>query len=226
VNNLKDPSEVVALVVGGGLSVEIALKLAKTFSTVYYCVPCKFASANVRLAQIGCGMDDIEVVDSIYGSHFDDVDLFVFPDTGFGAEQEHLVKCGKTVWGARTGECMELQREGMKEILSALDLPVGEFSHVKGMDNLRAFLKENEDVWVKSDKYRGAFETFYSKNYKMVEPKLDEVEFKLGAFKRLIEFTVEKNLPDRVEVGTNCWAITDDDGVCHYPDLLISGIII
>ena len=221
---IKDPSDVVALVVDNGLFVEIALKLSKTFSRVYYYCPWEAAFAKMNLAKIGHGLEGIEVVDSIYGSHFDEVDLFVFPDIYFGAEQEHLVECGKVVWGSRMGECMELQREGMKDILSALDLPVGEYWHIKGMANLRAFLKENEDVYVKIDKYRGTFETFYAQNYKMVEPKLDEVEFNLGAFKHIIEFTVERSLPDRVEVGTDCWAITDDDGICHYPEHLISGI--
>ena len=221
---IKDPSDVVALVVDNGLFVEIAIKLAKTYKKVYYYVPWESAFAKMNLTHIGYGMENIEVVDSIYGAHFHDVDLFCFPDIYFGHEQEMLEKMGKKVWGSRTGECLELKREGMKEILHALDLPVGKFTHVKGMANLRAFLKENEDVYVKIDKYRGTFETFHSANYKEVEPKLDEVEFNLGAFKHIIEFTVEASLPDRVEVGTDCWVITDDNGQAHYPESTISGI--
>jgi hypothetical protein len=221
---IKDPSDVVALVVDNGLFVEIAIKLAQTYKKVYYYVPWESAFAKMNLGMIGTGLEGIEVVDSIYGPHFDNVDLFVFPDIYFGYEQEHLVKMGKKVWGSRTGECLELKREGMKDILTALDLPVGKYTHIKGMANLRAFLKENEDVYVKIDKFRGTFETFHSANYKEVEPKLDEVEFNLGAFKNVIEFTVEEALPDRVEVGTDCWAITDDNGECHYPEHTISGI--
>jgi hypothetical protein len=221
---MKDPKDVVALVVDNGLFVEIAIKLAQTYKKVYYYVPWESAFAKMNLGMIGTGLEGIEVVDSIYGPHFDEVDLFVFPDIYFGYEQEMLVKMGKKVWGSRTGECLELQREGMKDILTALDLPVGKYTHIKGMANLRAFLKENEDVYVKIDKYRGTFETFYAPNYKEVEPKLDEVEYKIGAFKHIIEFTCEECLPDRVEVGTDCWAITDDNGVCHYPEHTISGI--
>ena len=221
---MKDPKDVVALVVDNGLFVEIAIKLAQTYKKVYYYVPWESAFAKMNLGMIGTGLEGIEVVDSIYGPHFDEVDLFVFPDIYFGYEQEMLVKMGKKVWGSRTGECLELQREGMKDILKALDLPVGKYTHVKGMANLRAFLKENEDVYVKIDKFRGTFETFHAPNYKEVEPKLDEVEYKIGAFKHTIEFTCEECLPDRVEVGTDCWAITDDNGVCHYPEHTISGI--
>lgn len=221
---IKDPSDVVALVVDNGLFVELALKLAKTYKKVYYYVPWESAFAKMNLAKIGHGFEDLEVVDSIYGPHFDEIDLFCFPDIYMGWEQVHLEKLGKVVWGSRTGECLELQREGMKEILKAIQMPVGKFWHVKGMANLRAFLKEHEDVYVKIDKFRGTFETFHSANYKEVEPKLDEVEFNLGAFKHIIEFTVEASLPDRVEVGTDCWAITNDDGECQYPEHLISGI--
>lgn len=180
----------------------------------------------MNLTHIGYGMENIEVVDSIYGPHFDDVDLFVFPDIYFGYEQEMLEKMGKKVWGSRTGECLELKREGMKEILHALDLPVGKFTHIKGIANLRAFLKANDGqvFHVKIDKHRGSFETFRVDSYKDVEPKLDEVEFNAGAFKSIMEFTVEEDLPDRVEVGTDCWAITDDEGNCQYPEHLISGI--
>jgi hypothetical protein len=112
----------------------------------------------------------------------------------------------------------------MKEILRAIDMPVGKFTHIKGMANLRAYLKEHEDVYVKIDRFRGTFETFHSANYEEVEPKLDEVEFNLGAFKHVIEFTVEDALPDCAEVGTDCWAITDAAGECQYPEHLISGI--
>ena len=224
ISELKDPADVVALVVDNGLFVEIAIKLAKTYKKFYYYVPWESAFAKMNLGMIGTGLEGIEVVDSIYGPHFDDVDLFVFPDIYFGYEQEMLEKMGKKVWGSRTGECLELQREGMKEILTKLDLPVGKFTHIKGIANLRAFLKDNEDVYVKIDKYRGTFETFHSANYKEVEPKLDEVEYCIGAFKHTIEFTVEEALPDRVEVGTDCWVVTDDNGVAHYPEHTISGI--
>jgi len=221
---IKDPKDVTCLVVDNGLFIELAITLAKTYKKVYYYVPWESAFAKMNLAMIGTGMEGIEVVDSIYGPHFEEIDLFCFPDIYMGWEQEHLEKMGKVVWGSRTGECLELKREGMKEIIKALDMPVGKFTHIKGISNLRAYLKEHEDVYVKIDKFRGTFETFHSANYKEVEPKLDEVEFNLGAFKKLIEFTVEDALPDRVEVGTDCWAITDKDGQCQYPEHLISGI--
>jgi predicted RNase H-like HicB family nuclease len=218
-NGLKDPSDVTCLVVDNGLFCELAIKLAKTFKKVYYYVPWENAFPRLNLARIGHGIEELELVDSIYGPHFDEIDLFCFPDIYFGWEQEHLVKMGKTVWGSRTGECLELEREGMKQILRELDLPVGKFWHVTGMANLRDFLRDHPNVYVKTDKYRGTFETFHSINYDLVEPKLDEVEWSLGRFKDIIEFTVEEALENRVEFGVDAWTI---DG--ELPGKLISGI--
>jgi hypothetical protein len=216
---MKDPKDVVCLVIDNGLFCELAIKLAATFKKVYYYVPWECAFPRLNLARIGTGIDELELVDSIYGPHFDEIDLFCFPDIYFGWEQEHLIKMGKTVWGSRTGECLELDREGMKAILKELDMPVGKFWHIKGVQNLRDFLRDHENVYVKTDKYRGTFETFHSMTYDLVEPKLDEVEWSLGRFKDLIEFTVEEALDDRIEFGTDAWTI---DG--KYPSKLISGI--
>lgn len=218
-NGLKDPKDVVCLVVDNGLFCELAIKLAKTFKKVYYYVPWENAFPRLNLARIGHGIEELELVDSIYGPHFDEIDLFCFPDIYFGWEQEHLVKMGKTVWGSRTGECLELEREGMKQILKELGLPVGKYWHIKGMANLRDFLRDHPNVYVKTDKYRGTFETFHSISYDLVEPKLDEVEWSLGRFKDIIEFTVEAALEDRVEFGTDAWTI---DG--QFPKKLISGL--
>lgn len=217
--NLKDPSDVVCLVYDNGLFVEQARVLAKTFKKVYYYVPWESAFPKMNVGLIGYGYPELELVSSPFGKHFDEIDLFHFPDLNSGPFQQYLVDIGKTVWGCRLGECLELQRRGMKEILKKLDLPVGKYWKIVGMTNLRAFLKENENVFVKIDKWRGTFETFRAKNYKEVEPKLDEVEFKLGAFKHIIEFTVEAELADMVEVGTDGWTV---DG--QYPKNVISGL--
>lgn len=216
---MKDPKDVICLVVDNGLFVELAIKLSKTYKRVYYYVPWECAFPKLNLKRIGHGIEGIQLIDSIYGPHFDDVDLFFFPDIYFGWEQLHLVRMGKTVWGSRLGECLELSREGMKEILVELDMPVGKYAHVKGMANLREYLQEHDNVYVKCDQVRGTFETFHSKNYTLVEPKLDEIEWSLGRFKDLLEFTVEDALDDRVEFGTDAWTI---DGA--FPQKLISGL--
>ena len=222
-STIKDPSDVVALVVDNGLFVELAVKLSKTFSKVYYhCAP-GGAFPQINAALIGDGMDGIELVESIYGSHFEEVDLFVFPDLFYGAEQEHLVECGKAVWGARMGECLELNREGMKEVLNALELPVGEYWVANGVSELRDLLRTHQNVYVKSDKFRGTHETFYAPNYKLARPKLDALALRLGGFQDRMKFIVEASLADKVEIGTDGWIICGEDG-CVRPEQTLVGI--
>jgi hypothetical protein len=224
-SNLKDPSEVNCIVYDQGLFFEQAVTLAKTFKSVKYCVPWESAFPKMNLAMIGYGFEDegVEIVDSIF-PHLEEADFVMFPDLNHGALQEYLVDQGIPVWGSRLGECLETSREGLKEILTALKLPVGKYEIVKGMDNLRTYLKENNRVYVKINRYRGQFETFFSKNYRQVEAKLDEIEYNLGAFKYITEFIVEEELADRVEIGTDSWVITDDNGKAHFPEHTISGV--
>ena len=217
---MKPTNQVTTLVVDNGLFVDLAIRLSKDFKKTYYTVPWVSAFPKMNLGMLGTGFEEsIEVVSDVFGDHFDSIDLFVFPDVYFGPLQEQLVKMGKTVWGGRMGEDLELCREGMKEILTELGQPVGNYEVVKGTAALRSYLKSHKDVFVKINRWRGTFETFHSPNYKAVEPKLDEVEYNLGAFKYVVEFIVEDALNDRVEYGTDAWSI---DG--KYPSKLFSGV--
>jgi hypothetical protein len=117
------------------------------------------------------------------------------------------------------GEEMELSREGMKMLMKEKGLPVGGYTQVQGVAALREHLKQHKNQHVKTNAMRGTFETFKSKDYKSVEPKLDEVEYNLGAFKHVINFVVEDDLPDKCELGTDGYTV---DG--KYPSVVLSGI--
>jgi len=216
---MKQTNQVTALVIDNGLFVELALRLARDFKKVYYTVPWVSAFPKMNNGMIGTGFDAIEVVTDVFGEHFDEIDLFIFPDVYHGPLQEHLVSLGKTVWGGRMGEELELSRQGMKELLEELELPVGPYEIVKGTAELRKFLKGHKDQFVKLNKWRGTFETFHSPDYRSVEPKLDEIEYLLGAFKSITEFIVEEALNNKIEFGTDAWTV---DGA--YPSKLFSGI--
>lgn len=216
---MKPVSEITAMVVDNGLFVELASRLGRTYKKVYYTVPWISAFPKMNNAKIGEGLENFEVVDSMYGPHFDDIDLFVFPDVYFGPLQMHLLSLGKTVWGSRMGEELELYRADTKEYMRSVGLPVGNYKVITGTAALREHLKKNKRQYVKVDKYRGHFETFLSKDYQSVEPKLDEIECQLGAFKYITEFVVEEELADRVELGIDGYCV---DG--EFPTQLLSGI--
>lgn len=213
---MKPLKSVVALVIDRGLFCEMSLRLAKDLKKVYYLIPNDtdpFPTLNPSI--IGSGFPEIEVVDSLFGPHFDEVDLFCFFDCGDGELQDYLVRQGKMVWGSRMGCDLELDRPYSKELLKEVGLPVGRHQIIKGVKALRLWLKEHRDQFVKVSKFRGTTESFYSRTYKDVEPHLDEMEFKLGPLKDVMVFDVEDSLPDKAEVGSDSWSIDGETPSTH-----------
>lgn len=202
------------------LFVELAVRLWRDFGTVLLHVPGWATTFPVpAVGRVGFGMETVQCVEDVFGSHFEDVDLFVFPDLNHAPLQIYLEKIGKRVWGARNGEELETYREIAKAEMEAVGLPVQPWKIVTGVDALRAHLKATPDQWVKIDKWRGLFETFFSENYELSEPKVDDIARQLGAFQKDTDFIVEDSLPDMVEVGLDAYCI---DG--QYPSHTLVGL--
>ena len=201
-----------------GLYVGLALKLAESYGKVFYYSPwaSPFPKTNPRL--IGSGFDTIERTNNFFDI-IDDVDLFVFPDVYCGDIQVHLDKLGKRVWGSRKGEELELFRKESKEYMKKIGLDIGPYAVIIGLPALREYLKANDNQWVKVSVTRGDFETFHAKTYALVEPRLDQLEWLLGAQKNIMEFVVEEAIDDAVEVGSDTYCV---DGV--FPSRGICGI--
>lgn len=189
-----------------GLFVDYALRYAPEFGRTLYWTPwvSSFPTSNSLL--VGDGFDSIERIKHIW-DYVDQVDLWIVPDVYFSDIQVALVNMGKRVFGARTGEDLELYREGAKKVIAKSGLPVADWKQVVGLDALREYLKENENQWVKVSTVRGDFETFHAPTYELIEPRLDELEWKLGAKKDIYQFVVEGGLDDCVEIGYDGWTI-------------------
>jgi hypothetical protein len=206
------------LVYDNGLFVEFARELAKDFGKVLYYVPWQsgFPKSNIML--IGQGIPNIRRVDSFWNI-LDEIDLFVFPDVYEGPLQVHLQGLGKRVWGGRMGEDLELCRVDSKEHLKSIGIDIGPYKVIKGLDALRDFLKKHDNQYVKISRTRGDMETFHAENYDLIEPKLDELEYMLGAKKKIMEFIVEEAIEDAVEIGYDGYTI---DG--KFPKNAMAGI--
>lgn len=214
---ITDLKEKVALVYDNGLFVEIAKTLAKSFKKVYYYMPWKNGFPKSNQYIVGQGMEGVEKIDNFW-DFADKVDIFIFPDIYDGDLQLELIRQGKIVWGSRKGEDMELYRDKMKRYMKSVGLYVTPWTTIKGLDNLREYLKDNDNIWIKQNITRGDFETALSKNYDEFEPVLDEWEHKLGKVKSQKVFIVEQNI-DAVEAGVDCYTI---DG--EYPTQTLIGI--
>lgn len=207
------------LVVANPLFVSHAERLARDFGKVLLYVPISGSFPTLNLGRVGTGLPGVERVDSIFGPHFDEVDLFVFLDLYHADEQTYLEGIGKRVWGARNGEELEVYRELCKKVMEEHGLPVGPWQLIKGITALREHLKTHDKQHIKIDRWRGLTETFCAESYELVEPKLDEIENLLGGFKEEIDFIVEDDLPDRVEIGLDGYCI---DG--NNPGAVLCGI--
>jgi len=206
------------MVIDNGIFVEFAKTLSKHFKKVYYFMNWVNAFPKSNPYIVGEGVEGIERVNYMW-DYFDEVDLFVFPDVYYGDLQLHLQSLGKLVWGARKGEEMELYRDNMKEYMKSVGEYVTPYKVITGLDNLREYLKNNENVWVKQNVTRGDFESFHSINYENIEPLLDELEHNLGAVKYIKEFIVEDAYDNAVETGVDMYTV---DG--KYPNKTLAGI--
>jgi len=216
---IKPVNEIVALVWDNGLFVELARKLGQQYKKVYYHCPWQNGFPKMNQAKIGFGIPEIELVSSPWQC-FDECDIIIFPDVYFGPEQlfieEHFPE--KLVWGSRMGEDFELERAYTKELMKSVGLPVSDYSTVTGIDALKDYLKTHEDVWVKISRWRGHMETFPAPNFRLVEPRITELELQLGGFAPITEFIVEKAINDCEEFGIDGYCI---DG--EMPSLIFNG---
>ena len=215
---MSDYSTRTCCVIDNGLFAEVAVTLAKSFGRVYYYVPWENAYPKSTQLMMGQGLEGVEKVDSFWDI-IDKIDLFVFPDIYYGSLQVYLEKQGKRVWGSRMGEELELFREFSKETLKDAGIDVGPYKVITGIDALREYLQKHDNQYVKISRTRGDFETFKSESYDLSEPKLDEIEQKLGARKTVTEFIVEETIDNAVEIGYDGFTI---DG--QFPPHAMSGV--
>ena len=201
--NYKDK---VCCVVDSGLFVELAVTLAKSFKKVYYFADWVSGFPKSNSILVGKGIPGVERIESIW-PHLEEIQLFVFPDVYSGRLQVQLEMMGKRVWGSRLGEDLELERVKSKEHMKRIGIDIGAYKSIRGIDALRDYLKKNKDQWVKISKWRGDFETFHSKDYTNIEPRLDALEHTLGARKKTTEFVVEEAINDAIEIGYDGYTV-------------------
>ena len=208
-------------VVSPGMYMAICPRLARDFKTVYYHNPFyRTTFPKFTDNAIGEGLLETEGVTKInnFWDYIDEIDLFVFPDCGFSDWSDYLKSIGKRVWASGKADQLELERTETLEYLKELGLEVPKYTEVKGLTNLRKYLKTHEDVYVKTNVFRGSFETFHSPNYDLIVPVLDKLEAELSFVKDEMEFSIFTPITG-IEVGFDGYVV---DG--KYPSNVVYGI--
>lgn len=207
-------------VIDHGLFLPLALKLGEQVDHVYYHTPCEEAFATVKQCSVGDGFigQNVERVDDIWDCR-EQADAYVFPDIGFAAEQKELIRQGYPVWGSRDGDSLEIYRGKFLRTLEQLDMPVAPCAAIQGVTNLKLFLRDKEDKYIKISRYRGDIETEHWRDWRQDEGLLDYWAFKLGPKRERMVFYVMDPIEAEVEDGTDAYCI---DG--QWPALCIHGM--
>lgn len=209
-----------ALVFDHGIFTEFAIRLSKDFGKVYYHCPWQYGFSHLNDAMVGQGFDEIEWCDDPYDPDIiKEVDVFCFPDIQHSGSQLLLEQLGKRVWGSRKADTLELLRENFKRVQKKIGMPVPKHYTVEGMDELRKFLKDHDDVYVKISRYRGSMETFHHIDMALSDAKLDQLSAEFGAAKNQVPFLIEEPIPTSVEVGFDGYCI---DG--KFPSVAVHGL--
>lgn len=206
---MKPLSDVVACVVDHGQFMDVATRLSKDIAHVYYCCPSERACPVISEGILGDGFDEFEKVDDFW-SIKNDIDLFVFPDIGFVAEQTELVSQGFPVWGSGRSSLLESQRGKFFDRLKNLDLPVPEFNTVTGIENLRVYLKDKTDKYIKISRWRGDMETFHWRSWKEDSYVLSQWAVRFGPAGNHLTFYILEPISADVEDGFDTYVIDGD----------------
>jgi len=217
---MKDTKDIIAMVVDHGQFLPVAQKLGEQVKKCYYWSPAERSLKLIQEGVIGDGFESYERVDKdkSFWDYEDECDLFVFPDSGFSGEQRKLIGDGKLVWGARGGDVLESDRGKFLKALAAMGMEVPPHKKILGLTNLRLFLKDEEDKYIKISDWRGNFETFHWTNWGEGEGELDNYAVEFGPTKEHITFYVFDRIDTEIEDGMDTYFVGG------FPSIVLHGM--
>src|ERR1044071_1051006 len=219
---MKEHTDVVCCVIDHGMvGVPMSERLARKpdgFKKVYYFSEWEEDYSTLNRAIMGDGYSSFDRIPDFW-SVLDECDLFVFPDVGRVGLQQHLERLGKKVRGSRTGSCQELDRELFLKTLAEVGLEVPPHKVLVGVNALRSYLKDKQDIYIKVALYRGSFETCHFRNWKLDECLVDLFAVRFGPAKELVRFLCFPNIDTPIEIGADTYCV---DG--RFPDTILHGV--
>ncbi len=133
-------------------------------------------------------------------------DCIVFMDVHQGDIVSYLRKKypNKSIFGAGEGSKLEEDRWLLKKTLKEIGLPLHKAVKIIGITNLKKYLKDNPNVYVKMNIFRGDMESFHAKDVERAELRLDKLALLYGPLKEECVFVVEDPIDTEVEIGFDC----------------------
>lgn len=203
---MTDLSDKTACVIDRGLFPHIALCLAEQFGQVFYAGPAERVMPLLADAIVGDGFEKIVRVPDLW-SVKDASNIFVFTDIGHAGEMAELKRQGEAVWGHHGADELEVNKGDFLITLRELGMAVPPNTRVRGITDLKDFLWDKEDYYVKLSRYRGDWETFHWRNRELDRAALDCAAYRLGPMKEMLLFYVFDKIDAEVEDGIDTWRV-------------------
>ena len=213
--NLKDKT---VCVFDTGSFTSIAPRLAKEFGRVLYFSPWEGNGfPESKFAKVGTGIPGVERIDSIWDyADGDEVDLFVFTDVYYRAEQELLRRMGKNVWGSARTSWLERNKLAFYQWVDKEEMPIPETNEEIGIDNLAKNIKPDE--YIKISEYRGDLETLKYYDKERSQFRLDELKLNLSPFDKTYPALRQKKV-EGTEIGGDSYTVNG-----QYPKHYLYGL--
>lgn len=215
---MKEISDVTCLVIDSGLFLPFARRMAENCKRVIFHNPDRRSFPSIKQGTVGDGFPDIEHSLDFW-PYLDEIDLFCFPDIGQSGLQAHLESIGKSVWGSRRGDSLEIRRQYFMATMKELGLQVPEYKSLTGLNALADYLFARSDQYVKISRWRGDMETTHWRNWKMDAGWLDWMAVNLGPLKEHMVFLVFPAIDTPLEIGGDTYCV---DG--QWPDVMLNGL--
>lgn len=208
---MKEIQEVTACLWDYGTFLSLGERLAERMKKVYVYTPYEQEYLDLRDCVRGRGIPNVERLDEpLDPATLKKIDLFVFPDRGYGGVQRHLRDIGKAVWGSM-GACeLEEYRTKFLDTLKKLGLPVIHTIRVQGLTKLAEHLKTVKNKWVKIDRFRDNMETWKHIDFAHSQRKLECLAVTFGPWKEWVDFAVQDQIDPAIEIGYDGWFVAGE----------------
>lgn len=205
---MKDVSEIVCAVVDYGTFTDVAVRLSQSVKKQYYHTPIQDEFLDIKKCVLGYGIPKVILLDDfMHPDIVEEVDLWVFPDIGFGGHQKYLRSIGKAVWGSMGVDEYELYRTRFLGLIKEIGLPMVPYEKVVGVSSLADYLKGVTNKWVKVNRYRANMETWKHIDYEHSIPELNRLAMEFGGVADEVVFVVQDEIETSVEIGYDGWCV-------------------
>ena len=189
-----------AIVYDRGERLSLAQKLGEKLKKVWYYRPESSSYPMSLQDEIGRGLEEVEKVNNFL-SYVDKADYLIFFDVYDGADQQFYREKGYNVFGGGLSSELELDKVLFLDMLVKYNLPNPETYLAEGIEGMLAYLKDKKDMFIKSVKHRGDFETYHYVNEKRAESWFNDLKDKVGKNSATILSLIQKPVKSVCEPG-------------------------